>query len=54
VTSSKVSGSMTKLMEKVIIIMLKVPLTKDNGMRINKKEGEEKPGQMAPSSMAII
>ena len=54
VMSSRVNGLMTKLMEKVITIMLKEQPIKDNGMRINKKEEEGKPGQMAPSSMAII
>jgi len=41
-------------MEKVITTMLRAPLTKDNGMKISKKEGGEKPGQMAPSSTEII
>ena len=45
---------MTKPMEKVITTMLKERLTKDNGMKISKKEKGEKPGQMAPSSMEII
>jgi len=54
VTFLKVSGSMTKPTEKVITTMLKEPLTKDNGMKISKKEKGEKPGQMAHFSMAII
>jgi len=45
---------MTKPMEKVITTMLKELPTKVNGMKISKKEGGEKPGQTAPSSMAII
>ena len=37
---------MIRLMEMVIIIMLKAQLTKEAGMKINKKEGGERNGRI--------
>jgi hypothetical protein len=48
--STRVIGLMIKLMAMVNISMLKEQHTKEDGMKINKKDQDEKSGQMVLST----
>jgi hypothetical protein len=54
VTYTKANGKMTKLMEKEFTIIMTVPATQDNGVKIFSKATEYKNGSMDPHTKGKV